>query len=330
MEGLTSAIRDLINHPRKQGLLFEDKNKWNMLCACLDTIDDTGMAIQEYLNKDNSELYLPIYGLLQALFTQSDALKNLYFALFDEKINFKEHYPNIYEIRELRNKTIGHPTNYKRDEKNSYYVLNRSSITSTTFQYGKYEPDKELEIIDINLHEIINDYKKVLNDILEKVKKQLEEEFKAHKEKFKDEKLMSMIPNTFSYHLSKLYEFNNEIELAKLNLDTIKNVYNKINDGLVARYTDENYLPEGVKVVKEDIEFMFERIEYFFDNIDNSDNRDVVIYIDQLKLKFEELFNMLEDIDNEFCGNEKSLMVNNESLKEQSLESITVEIIKPN
>jgi hypothetical protein len=75
---LEHKIRNYINRPRKQSKLLKDSTAWNMLCSCLDVIGDTELAIQAYkdfknLKKDGFK-YLTVYGILQTLFLQQDAI----------------------------------------------------------------------------------------------------------------------------------------------------------------------------------------------------------------------------------------------------------------
>ncbi|PKP61439.1 hypothetical protein CVT91_03255 [Candidatus Atribacteria bacterium HGW-Atribacteria-1] len=74
-------IRGFVNKPRKQFNLLKNHKFWNQLCSSLDVIEDSDLAIDAYLNrefsKDDGEKYLRLYGLLQALFLQQDAVANL-------------------------------------------------------------------------------------------------------------------------------------------------------------------------------------------------------------------------------------------------------------
>src|SRR5438552_140615 len=123
MQEQTQTIRDIINKPRKQYHLMKKLGIWFQLCSCLDVIGDTDLAIKAYTNKEcgtsKGATYLAVYGLLQALFMQQDALMNLGESLgIDDKI---ENYPRLKEIREIRNVSIGHPTRHNRKKSTSYH-----------------------------------------------------------------------------------------------------------------------------------------------------------------------------------------------------------------
>ena len=115
IDKLIDEIRDFINSPRKQYELLSDSFFWNMLCASMDTIEDSQLAIESYEKLPSFDGftggYLYIYGLLQALYLQQNTVNHLSQSLFKKRIDFKNHYPELFKIREMRNDTIGHPTN---------------------------------------------------------------------------------------------------------------------------------------------------------------------------------------------------------------------------
>src|SRR5512133_937305 len=69
--------------------------KWNQFRSCLDTIRQTHRAIEAY-NRSNGDLtedqtYLAIYGLLQALVVQQDAMCHLAEALGTKPVHMARH-----------------------------------------------------------------------------------------------------------------------------------------------------------------------------------------------------------------------------------------------
>ena len=112
----TQEIRDIINEPRKQFHLIKNKKFWNQLCSSLDVIEDCDLAITAYIDgdfgTDHGEKYLKLYGILQALFLQQDAVANLCESL--GLPNGLSSHPKLKDIRDIRNDSVGHPT--KRGE----------------------------------------------------------------------------------------------------------------------------------------------------------------------------------------------------------------------
>ena len=114
---LVSNIRNLINKPRKQRLLLKDSAAWYMLCSSLDVIADADLCLKAFLATDIDSFdagnkYMYVYGTLQALIVQQDAVKHLTESLkipypFNDNSNEKQ---QLNEIREIRNDSVGHPT----------------------------------------------------------------------------------------------------------------------------------------------------------------------------------------------------------------------------
>lgn len=113
IQGLLTFIRDFINHPRRLDPILKDKSGWNMLASALDVVSDTEWAITSYEHgeyADYGTLYLVIYGLLQAMYVQQDALENMVRAL-ERNGQYKiESEPEVKYIRGVRNDAVGHPT----------------------------------------------------------------------------------------------------------------------------------------------------------------------------------------------------------------------------
>ena len=97
----------------------KDSDNWDRICSSSDIINDTICAIESYVKSDYPDediglQYIFIYGLLQALYLQQDAVRNLFKVLHkcyprDQKFLY-ELSDELEEVRKLRNETTGHPT----------------------------------------------------------------------------------------------------------------------------------------------------------------------------------------------------------------------------
>jgi len=237
MENKLKQIRRFINQPLRRYNLIKNLPYWNQLCASLDAIEDTKLAIDSYVaiesGNDNGQLYLLVYGVLQALFLQQDAVNNLCEALVIPVEHSK--YPKLKEIRKIRNDSIGHPT--KRDQskgKHSYHHISRISLTLNGFDLMSYFIDGKFETKYIAIKECITDQEKYLNDILSALIENLKREDRVHKEKFMNDKLADCFHN-LHYHFEKIYEAANmdsperrikamiDINFLQKAIDTFKN-----------------------------------------------------------------------------------------------------------
>jgi len=101
----TEQIRDLVIKPITQSQITKNKALFNQLCSSLDVIEDAELAVAAYLDgesgEDTGKCYLAVYGLLQALFLQQDAVINL-----EGSLGIKDaidNHPKLKNIREVRN-----------------------------------------------------------------------------------------------------------------------------------------------------------------------------------------------------------------------------------
>lgn len=306
IENIFEEIREICNHPWKRELLFQDKIKWNKLWSSLDVIEDSQIAIDDYTNlyefNTNTNGYLYIYGILQALNLQQDALVNLNKALFDKRIDFKNEYPKLYNIRENRNNSIGHPTD--RGNESSFHHITRGSIKKQGFEmisrFPKSKEDTKFE--EVNILSCIEIQNKLLNEILNNTTEKLKSEFDSHMNKFKEKKLIDIVPTKIDYHFSKLYEdCRDYFPLVKINFEMIFKIYNSIKQGIVERYSSLSALP-GIELNTKMLDYLFDRLnrDLIKDRIE--DKLELRIFIDALKSHFDELKSMIIEIDEEFSS----------------------------
>ena len=302
-------IRRFINKPRKQFNLLKNHKFWNQLCSSLDVIEDSDLAIDAYIDskfaKDDGEKYLRLYGVLQALFLQQDAVTNLC-----ESLEFPNNLianSKLREIRDIRNDSIGHPT--KRGNYNSYHFISRVTITKSGFQLiSDYENSKTI-FRDILLIDLIKEQRKYLSKILKKIIKVLKAEEKTHKEKFKMEKLEAVFPNTLSYYIEKIFENIGKLDNAKLGLrhvKQVKKVMDKLKESLQKRGIEiDTY--ESIKYLYELLEYPIIELELYFDRSKAKEEpriNDKTAYIFTCFIKGElcELKEIAKEIDDEYSS----------------------------
>ncbi|MGI0015141.1 MAG: hypothetical protein ACREBU_17140, partial [Nitrososphaera sp.] len=138
-------IREFINNPRKHYELRQNKALFSQLASSLDVIEDAEQAIAAFtageFGESKTALYLAVYGLLQALYVQQDAVIHLCESLgIKERIN---NYPKLKEVREIRNDSIGHPTrrDQKKGQPTSYHHISQITMTREGFQMLSFFSD---------------------------------------------------------------------------------------------------------------------------------------------------------------------------------------------
>lgn len=231
---LINRIRLHINRSEKQAMLIPNRQKWGRLTSALDVLVDTSGAIEYYLQNDypseNKGKYLFTYGLLQALFVQEDAIESISQALFDRKIDFKNNYPRVYTIREMRNDVIGHPTNRCGVK---YIFLSQISLRKEAFNYliddtstGKHDT------VGVDVIAAISDQAICINAILGDVVHKLDEEFKTYIEQHKNRKMKDIF-HGLDYAKEKTLEGS---YMGERGYGSTKEMVKKCEDELSLRY----------------------------------------------------------------------------------------------
>lgn len=135
IQRLASSIRDYVNTYNLYKCYKANPDKWNMLCVSMDTLGDTCEALlnfeSEGIEGNFGEKYLRLYGILQGVFLQQDAIKYLCKSLgqtFPQKL--EQGSSNWKTIRNLRNLTVGHPVEVKINKTVKRCFITRVSITS--------------------------------------------------------------------------------------------------------------------------------------------------------------------------------------------------------
>lgn len=310
IERLISDVRKLINRSRKQHLLFRDKRLWNQLCSSLDVIEDTDIAFDDYMGTEFPESigrqYLVVYGLLQSLFVQQDAVDHLVESLGLSMLSASE---RLIDIRDIRNKSIGHPTKegIGKGEK-SYHFISRATMHKNGFQLMSSFSDKELRFTNVNIPGIISRQRNVIEDVLKEVLEELKKEEKEHKEKFKGKKLVDLFPNSLGYFIRKMYE---EIHRRKappsLGTTHFKPVEKALNDFRQALEKRDLWeASESIKYIYEELEYPVGELKRYFEGTIDSDSSDKGANINLffIQKKVEELKEIAEQIDEDYAQKE--------------------------
>jgi len=206
---LEEKVRGFINDPRRQkSLIDRPDGTWHQICSALDVIGDTELAINSYLQglpkRDDGHLYIAVYGILQILFVQQDATRNLLEALE------VEYEPNssLKKIRSIRNSSIGHPTDKtEKGGTRSFHFISRPTLTLEGFQLlSNYSDDTPTEFTEIDIPELIEEQRNELISALTAVVEKLKKEEMEHREKFRDDQLADVFPDMMGYYFEKIGE----------------------------------------------------------------------------------------------------------------------------
>ena len=325
MKSCISKIRELINKPILNSLLSKDHKKWNLMCGSLDAIESAQSAVDSYncLNKDNIKdigQNLIIYGLFQALYVQQDSVLNLCKSIgipLPEEKDIKNKYPELYKVRQLRNKGIGHPTPNKRDKAKSTHGM---LIDNDFIELHSYTETGEFSFAKYKIPDCIEKQNLSLCGILQKVIKEFGSMEKEHKDKYKQNKLRDCFPVDPQYCFEKIFQAINLIETHRgavpeglksrisFALSNTKDLIEAVKrfDGEITKrglQNDDN----DIIIVRLEIEhskYPLERLkEYFGPGSKNSINsRDARAYADSAREHILDLIKHTENLDDEYMS----------------------------
>ncbi|RMG19551.1 MAG: hypothetical protein D6732_29710 [Methanobacteriota archaeon] len=304
---LEQEIRDLINQPRKKRFLLMDSVQWNQLCSSMDVIGDTELAINAYMESidkpaSTGELYVLLYGILQVLFVQQDAVRSLAEAL---DIQFE---PNetLNKIRETRNNSVGHPTKRERgkgrQKKKWFNFITRMSMSRSGFTLMTTYPDRDATFSQVDILQLIHEQREELRRILTEVKARLEQEAMEHKRQFGSEKLADIFPETLHYFYEKVTEAifgGNPEQLGLGALDIIVGVVQKFRDAIDERQIFEAYdLGDDFEWT----EYALTKIRQYFDGTGEPslNEKDAYIYLTFVRKKLRDLQTIADEIDADY------------------------------
>lgn len=329
---LINRIRKHINRTKKQSEILPFRLRWNKLTSALNVLEDTSWAVEYYLEadypKDVKGKYLFLYGLLQALYVQQDAVRSIYFGLFDKELKkgISSHIQKALKVRNLRNDTIGHPTDLgestkkELDLKQVYSIsIAQFSMTKESFYYCKYNAkDRSNDSIEnVNVMQAIEDNAKCINDILQRVVNDLDKEFKEYIEKHRDRK-MADIFNTLHYAEEKALL---DDVMQSWGYNATKEMVTKCEEELKKRYGSVEVV-ESFKFLLDDIHALHALIDDIYDICDESQERVRYYLVELLFVKLHELEDYCRETDKYF-ENYGETVIDNKS------EGITINIVSP-
>jgi hypothetical protein len=131
----------------------------------MDAIGDTQLAVRAFLDeptetrRSDGWSYVIVYGVLQVLYVQQDAARTL-----AECLRLPFELPGeLAAIREARNASIGHPTNYRRA---SSTAISRMSLTPDGFQMLVFKSGHRPEFRNVGVRAAAEQQTMVMADLL--------------------------------------------------------------------------------------------------------------------------------------------------------------------
>lgn len=219
---LHKAVRDLrerFNQRRRRHALGRNPQQFNSICSAMDVVGDCGFALSGYLEhlntaEDDKNLnYLIIYGVLNALYLQQDAVFYWGHHLrLPPWTNFstpgdwisKGNVPELVVARSARNNATGHPVHRKRGTGVSAFFIAHVSVDRLGFDLMEARPRDRSVFSHVLLLDLIEGQVPALTKLLQSACDALDGEDREHYRKFMDKPLEEIFFKKFMYPVSKL------------------------------------------------------------------------------------------------------------------------------
>jgi len=237
-------IRKHISRTETYNLIYQKKYNWNMLCVSLDTLEHTEEMIRYFRESDFPEdmrgKFLAIYGLLQALFVQQDALVNANAALELPEIKISTDFPDLHSIREIRNDVAGHPTNRgdrKKPERCTYIQLAREGLSKFSFKYVVWNNEIKMEMMDVDIMKNLDNQHEAVTKALNNISEALDGKFKEYIDAHRERKMIDIFAQ-YGYVREKLLSepLDGSRSVWDASLFAVEEIIEKIKSELDQRY----------------------------------------------------------------------------------------------
>lgn len=175
-----------------------NRRSWNIVVAALDALGDSELALAAYLNgrpSSDGEAYLRLYGALQAVIVEQDAISHLM-----DELSKKGTASSLLDrrkfkaIRRLRIKVAGHPVLTKDGRKpplepDASHQIARYAVRGGGVVLLTSSANEPAINHDINLPALILDQRRTVAEAIEGLLAQFRAETAAHRVKYRGEKL---------------------------------------------------------------------------------------------------------------------------------------------
>ncbi|MDP1690112.1 MAG: hypothetical protein Q8L52_02825 [bacterium] len=293
-------LRDLINSSicyKQDAWNRKDEGSWSKLWTAVDNLEDTQLAIDEYVSLKNFSR-LAVYGLLQSMYVQQDAISHLEKAINIPIPDWKKDYPGLSNIRDIRNETIGHPISEKGIYTSISHTDNLNVLDYVVWSKEGFQHKT------IDLKDIVNTQHNLLIKEIERVMEKISTDEELHRHNFKDKSLLPLLVST-GYLIQKLWSFEKSREYAQVNFDSLKSIYENFKEEIKKRFKIDKVDEQGVQIpglilVVQHVEKILPRIEKMVPMDNNVDQLDLDVYVESLDRSFDDLRKMVKEIDDKF------------------------------
>ena len=272
----------------------------------MDAIGDTQLAVQAFLDdpiegaRSKGWSYIVVYGVLQILYVQQDAARSL-----ADCLGLSSQLPEeLTGIRDARNASVGHPTNYRRAASTA---ISRVSLNPDAFKMLVFKSGVRPEFRSVRVRAAAEQQTAVMAKFLTHAVEHLVAAELDHRRRFRELPIRGVLPSTLGYMLEKVsagLRDSTAVPLALAGIDSIIEALASTRAALAERGIDSAY-KDSVGEVLAELDFAVERISTrLHGGMKDWTDRDAEVYWFFLNAKLKELRNLAGEIDDEYSSDE--------------------------
>jgi hypothetical protein len=307
MRDLSRWIRDYGHDARRLKHLLADRFAWHQLWTAMDIIDDVESALTAYLNNEFpanlGERYLRIYGVLQGLFIQQDALADLIKAIHPAKeIRLND---VLHDVRDARNASVGRPTQLKRKGALSAHGIVQNSMSKEGFDLHSFPPKDGKICQYVPVQELVEKQRAEAIRILSEVINDLREQEQEYRRKYRDTKLMQVFDQV-GYAFEKILEEVRQDSTPILSRWAVDHLQKSLDD--FERLLKERGLDidtyDSVEYLYNEIRHPLVELRKFLvgESCEVLSAKSAVVFTKALQVSFDELGQIAKEIDEEYSS----------------------------
>src|SRR5512138_3415632 len=160
-----------MNQPSVRRRLRKQLARYNQLCASLETLRQTESAIEAFARFEgevgSGGHFLALYGVLQALVLQQDAVCHMQEALGDASKSVIAN-RQLQNVRSIRNWSVGHPTKGDRRDSLSRHKIRRARL-GQGFELVSAFDDGRQQYSYVSIADLVRTQKLALGRLLRKM-----------------------------------------------------------------------------------------------------------------------------------------------------------------
>jgi hypothetical protein len=288
----------MVNESRLHHTLFQQTKQFNLLCSAMDIIDDIIFALRSYANHQHDDqglAYLEIFGVLQSLCVQQDAVRELFKIINGSSVDLENVYPDIKTVRDARIRVAGHPVGGLA----SSHFLVRHTVTKWGFELWKFDQAGTHTTEIVNLLELIRKNSLALNGALNDIITSIKTEDRKHKEKFVGTSLGELF-KVSSYFCEKMHDgISRERALGLVGVRSIRDLVQKFRKALDDRsdhFKDADFVRHDIP----NLEYAIAKFERYMCEEESYNERDALIVATFIRVELRGLEEIAKEIDADY------------------------------